>query len=73
VVADYSPGSLSNIRKIVDSAFTDRYGAWSPNGDQLVFSSNRTGVDQLYIVDADGGNLRQLTTGGGNVPHWGRF
>jgi Tol biopolymer transport system component/type II secretory pathway pseudopilin PulG len=73
MVADYSPGSLANIRKVVDSGFKDLHAAWSPNGDQLVFSSNRTGVDQLYIVDLDGNNLRQLTTGGGTAPHWGRF
>lgn len=35
--------------------------AWSPDGNQLVFEGNGTRGSQLYIVDADGTNRRQLT------------
>jgi Tol biopolymer transport system component len=34
---------------------------WSPDGARILFWSSRTGVSQLWIMDADGGNERQLT------------
>lgn len=35
--------------------------AWSPDGSQLVFTSNRDGNPELYIMNADGTNVRRLT------------
>jgi hypothetical protein len=35
--------------------------SWSPDGAQIVFASDEDGDSELWIVDADGGNLRQLT------------
>ena len=35
--------------------------AWSPNGKQILFSSDREGgVFDLYLMDADGGNVRKV-------------
>ena len=34
-----------------------------PNGEQIVFQSNRGGRPQLYIINRDGTGRRQLTTG----------
>lgn len=34
---------------------------WSPDETRLAFSSKRDGNWDVYIMDADGGNLRQLT------------
>ena len=34
---------------------------WSPDGQQIAFSGNRGGITDLYIVNADGTKLRQLT------------
>ena len=39
---------------------SDKRPSYSRDGKQIVFSSNRTGRRQLWIVDADGTNLRQL-------------
>ncbi|MGE5623487.1 MAG: TolB family protein, partial [Methanocella sp.] len=36
---------------------------WSPDGREIAFSSNRSGQRQIWVVRADGANLRQLTTG----------
>jgi TolB protein len=36
--------------------------AWSPDGRQLAFWSDREGGGDLYVVDQDGGGLRRLTT-----------
>ncbi len=47
--------------------------SWAPDGRHLVFSSNRSGSTQLWTMLADGTQLRQLTTRGGNEePVWSR-
>jgi TolB protein len=36
--------------------------SFSPNGSEIVFASNRgSGKRQLWVMDASGGNVRQLT------------
>ena len=42
-------------------------GSYSPDGKQIVFTSNRDAADSLeiYIMDADGKNVRQVT----HAPH----
>ncbi|MEE9219264.1 MAG: Tol-Pal system beta propeller repeat protein TolB, partial [Acidobacteriota bacterium] len=38
---------------------------WSPDGQHLVFSSTRAGDQALYIMDANGGRVRQVGPFGG--------
>lgn len=47
-------------------------GSWSPDGSQIVFSSYRDGDYELYIADADGSNIEQITdnTYGDYFPVW---
>ncbi len=44
----------------------------SPDGSQIVFQSNRTGTNQIYLMNADGSNLQQLTDyeHGSETPVW---
>ncbi len=46
--------------------------AWSPDGGRLVFASSHLGGTQLYVVNADGSNLRRLTQSGAidTTPNW---
>ena len=46
--------------------------SWSSDGKRLVFSGNRGGITDLYMVDADGSNLRHLTNDkyGDLQPQW---
>jgi len=50
------------------------HAAWSPDGTRLAFSSKRGGAKNynIYVVNRDGTNLRQLTTGesGDVAPTW---
>ena len=39
----------------------DEHPAWSPDGSRIVFSSNRTGHPELFMVKANGLGLTQLT------------
>jgi TolB protein len=39
----------------------DAEPAWSPDGTRIVFSSDRSGDRELYVVSADGGDVTQLT------------
>ncbi|WP_456386955.1 hypothetical protein [Desulfolithobacter sp.] len=41
----------------------DFSGKWSPDASRIVFVSNRSGSDQLWLMDAGGKNQRQLTSG----------
>jgi Tol biopolymer transport system component len=38
-----------------------KWAAWSPDGKQLAFESSRTGNAEIFVVDADGSNVVQLT------------
>ena len=35
--------------------------AWSPDGAMIAFASNRIGLTELYVMNADGSNVRRLT------------
>ena len=39
----------------------DRESAWSPDGRYVAFVSDRSGEEEIYIVDQAGGEARQLT------------
>ncbi|MDP9491263.1 MAG: hypothetical protein M3P42_03550 [Actinomycetota bacterium] len=48
------------------------YPAWSPNGRELAFSSNRSGRSQIYVLRAADCAVRQVTShaAGGWQPDW---
>jgi TolB protein len=56
--ADLQGGHLKNL---TNSKGYDAEGSFSADGKQIVFCSNRDGHLNLFIMDADGGNVRQLT------------
>jgi TolB protein len=35
--------------------------AWSPDGTRIAFMSNRDGNQEIYVMDANGANLRRIT------------
>ncbi|MFD1216783.1 amidohydrolase family protein [Microbulbifer celer] len=42
---------------------------FSPDGQSIVFVSDRDGADNIWVMDRDGSNLRQLTTEKENLVH----
>ena len=54
-------GSMSLLPLLQDSA-SNIQAALSPDRTRVAFSSNRNGNFDLYLMDADGQNLRRLTT-----------
>jgi TolB protein len=37
-------------------------GSWSPDGRRIILKTDETGDFQLYLMDADGGNRRRITS-----------
>jgi Tol biopolymer transport system component len=62
----------SSFRRLTDDAFRDRGPTWSPDGERLVFYSDRTGSYQLWSIRPDGSGLQQLSrlAGAANFPVW---
>jgi TolB protein len=58
-------------RQITFGEGTNESPAWSPNGRHMAFTSTRAGRTQVFTVDRDGRNLRQITRDGNNsTPNW---
>ena len=48
--------------------------SFSPDGQRIVFESTRDGSSQIWVVDADGTNLKRLTSEGENfAPAWSGY
>ena len=48
-------------RQLTNTTKKDRHPRWSPDGKHILFESNRSGDNQLWIIDLIGGEARQLT------------
>lgn len=50
------------VRQLTNGVAQDSAPRWSPEGNQLAFNSTRSGKTQIFLIAADGGEARQLTT-----------
>jgi Tol biopolymer transport system component len=51
----------------------DSQPRWSPDGKRIVFLSDRSGAENIWLCDADGSNPKALTKGNNNLyasPEW---
>ena len=63
--------ATSETRQLTFGEGSNEAPAWSANGRHLAFWSSRSGRAQIFTVDYDGKNIRQLTRDGNNQqPHW---
>lgn len=72
----------SNVKQLTDSSGGTQTDAgflsgneepvFSPDGTKILFDSNRTGKSQIYTMNTDGSNQKQLTVSNGNdrYPVW---
>ena len=48
----------------------DASPCWSPDSKRIAFSSTREGIENIWIMDKDGDNKKQLTKKGGMYPRF---
>lgn len=53
--------TVAGVRRLTDNTWDDRYPRWSPDGKRIAFSANPKGNFDLFVMDADGGNLAAVT------------
>jgi len=51
----------SGEKRLTDSPGLDAFPAWSPDGERIVFATDRDGNWELYVMNAEGAGLRRLT------------
>src|SRR5687768_11353407 len=55
------PKSGGDARRITSTPAVETTPCFSPDGKWIAFSSNRSGVAQVYVVPAQGGSPKRLT------------
>ena len=64
----------SDLRQLTSNARADTRPDWSPDGRRIAYSSNRSGSNQIHVMNSDGSGDIQITTvaqGAGNqAPDW---
>src|SRR5262249_7188056 len=48
-------------RHLTNAGKSDKHPRWSPDGTQILFESNRSGSNQIWVIDLNGGEARKLT------------
>lgn len=51
----------TNQVNLTNSPATDESPSWSPDGNQIAFTSDRSGAKQIWVMRADGTGLRRVT------------
>lgn len=67
---DFTTEGVTEIHALL--AESDSHPDWSPDGTQIVFDSWRSGKAEIYIMQSDGSDVRQLTEGAedNSKPKW---
>jgi len=65
----------SGLQQLTRNSGENEHPSWSPNGEMIVFSSNRQGKKKLFIMNSSGENQRRLLQGEGEEmqPSWSLF
>ncbi|MBL8147766.1 MAG: PD40 domain-containing protein, partial [Anaerolineae bacterium] len=59
------------VTRLTTVAAYDYHPAWSPDGSEIAFTSDRNGFAQIYVMNADGTNQVRLTyTDANRDPQW---
>lgn len=62
----------SNVVRLTNNDATESHPLFSPDGNQIAFNSDRTGSSQIFVMQTDGTEVRQLTyhTAGYQLSDW---
>jgi TolB protein len=60
----------ANAKQLTFLGGDSRDPHWCPDGSNIVFSSMKESPPQIFVMDADGSDLKQLTTEGATYPAW---
>lgn len=60
-------------KRLIASTAQDASPVYSPGGDRICFRSDRSGEEQLWVVNADGSNPVQVTRGTAVKPSVGKW
>ncbi len=65
---------LTEARKSNGQLADNEDPSFSPDGRHITYTSNRTGKNQIYIINTDGTNERRITTDRYNYykPRWSK-
>ena len=56
----------SGFTRLTNNEADDLFPTWSPDGEEIVFHSDRDGNYEIYMMNADGTNLGNLTNNPAN-------
>ncbi len=60
----------SDLRRLTDAEGSSYMPAWSPDGTSIAFATNRDGDLEVYVMNADGTDQRNLTRNPGLEDGW---
>src|SRR5207249_2364382 len=55
--------AASPIRQLTETEAANLRPTWSPDHSRIAFQSNRDGAYHIYVMDADGKNTKQVSSG----------
>ncbi len=62
----------TGLRRLTNDIHKDRGPSWTPDGERIVFYSNRPDRYEVWWIRPDGSGLEQLTATTGNATWWPR-
>jgi tricorn protease len=67
--APIEKGAARNLTHSSDA--NDRFPAWSPDGKQIAYLSDKSGEEEIWLVKQDGSAAPEQLTSGGNAQRYG--
>ena len=60
------------VERITEHSSIDTSPSFSPDGKYICFNSDRSGLQQIYVMRSDGTNVKRITFGKGiyGTPVW---
>jgi len=51
----------ASFTRLTNDSAEDKEPRWSPDGNKIAFVSDRSGKYQIFVMDKDGSNVKQVT------------